>query len=92
MLGDLDDDAFKREWEHHYLRSVYAATSAAFERTAGGTPEAAYVALAVELRERGIEVDGDAVYQAAMLISRGQQPAILKPGRGRRKRRDITRI
>jgi hypothetical protein len=92
VLGDLKDDAFKREWDHQYLRSVYAATLAAYERTAGGTPETAYVTLAVELQERGIEPDREAIYEAALLISRGEQPPILRPGTGRRKRRDVTRI
>jgi hypothetical protein len=90
MLGDLDNDSFNREWERHYLRSVHAATAAAFESRAGDTPERAYVTLALELRERGIEVDRDAVYAAAMLISRGEQPAILKRGTGRHRRNDIA--
>lgn len=92
MLGDHADNKFDQQWDHQYLRSVYAATSAAFERTAGGTPEMAYVALAVELRERGIEPERDVLFSAAMLISQGRQPAILRPGTGRRKRTDITRI
>jgi hypothetical protein len=90
MLGDLNNDNFNREWERHYLRSVHAATAAAFESSAGDAPERVYVTLALELRERGIEVDRDAVYSAAMLISRGQQPAILKQGSGRHRRNDLT--
>ena len=92
VLGDLDDDEFDRVGDVHFRRSVYAATSAAYERAAGGTPEMAYVALAVELRERGIEPDREAIYGAALKISRGEQPAILRPGIGRHKRRDVTRI
>jgi len=93
VLGDLSDqDEFDRAWDTHFLRSVYAAASAAYERTAGAAPETAYVALAVELRERGIEPDRDAIYAAALMISRGEQPAILRPSNGRHKRRDVTRI
>jgi hypothetical protein len=92
MLGDLDTHAFNREWERHYVRSVYAATAATFDRRAGDAPERAYVTLAIELRDRGIEVDPDAVYTAAMLISRGKQPAILKHEPGRRKRHEITGV
>ena len=92
MLGDQDSHAFDREWERHYVRSVYAATVATFERRAGDTPEMAYVTLAIELRERGIEVDRAAVYAAAMLISRGKKPAILKQEPGRRKRHEITGV
>ena len=93
VLGDLNNhDDFNRAWDVHFLRSVYAATSAAYERTAGGTPEMAYVALAVELRDRGIEPDREAIYTAAMLISRGEQPAILRQGNGRHRARGSTRI
>lgn len=77
---------FAREWDYRYLRSVYAATAAAYERAAWRPPEEAFIALATELRDRGIDPDRDAVYTGAALISRGEQPPILRPGDGRRKR------
>jgi hypothetical protein len=74
------DDAFAREWEHQYRRSVHAATAAAYDRAAGHPVETAYVALCMELQEHGIEIERDAVYSGAVLISRGERPPILRSG------------
>lgn len=82
------DQDFRREWDYHYLRSVHEATSVAFERAAWKSVDEVYVVLATELRKRGIHPDSDAVFAGATLISRGKQPAILKPGTGRRRRLD----
>ncbi|MPZ63760.1 MAG: hypothetical protein GEU93_21305 [Propionibacteriales bacterium] len=80
------DEDFRREWDYLYLRSVHAAALAAFERAAWKSEDEAYVALATELRNRGIEAEPDALVAGAAVISRGEQPAILRPAAGRRKR------
>lgn len=69
---------FQRESERQFRRSVREATAVAFEEAAWKEPENAYMILARELRERGIDPDPDAVYTAATLISRGIKPAVLR--------------
>jgi hypothetical protein len=86
MPDDSQDSEFARQWEYHYLRSVYDATAAAYEKAAWHPIHVAYVALSLELQERGIEPDREAIYAGAVLISRGEKPPILRPGIGRRKR------
>lgn len=88
MVDYSRDSEFRREWEYQYLQSVYAATAAAYERAAYQRADLAYLALATELRQRGVHPDPDAVFSGATLISRGEQPPILKPGKGRRRRLD----
>jgi len=80
MSDYSQDTEFSREWEHQYRRSVYAATVAAYDRAAWCPVEEVYVALSMELQDRGVEVDRDAVYAGAELISRGEQPPILRSG------------
>jgi hypothetical protein len=90
MVDYSRDSEFRREWEYQYLQSVYVATAAAYERAAYQPADVAYVALASELRKRGVHPDPDAVFSGAALISRGEQPPILRPGRGRRRRDDAS--
>ncbi|MPZ60229.1 MAG: hypothetical protein GEU93_02800 [Propionibacteriales bacterium] len=85
------DEDFRREWDYLYLRSVHAAASAAFERAVWKSEDEAYVALATELRNRGIEPEPDALLAGAALISRGEKPAILRPAVGRRRREVMPR-
>lgn len=78
-------DAFEVQWHEHYVDSVRAAASVAYERTAGQSPHEVYLVLAGELQRRGIEPDPEAVYEASVLISQRRQPAVLRkrPTRGR---------
>ncbi|MGH3431201.1 MAG: hypothetical protein ACRDQB_00030 [Thermocrispum sp.] len=86
-MGDFSrDEDFRREWDYLFLRAVHAAASAAFERAAWKTEDEAYVALATELRNHGIEPEPGALIAGAALISRGEKPPILRPAAGRRKR------
>lgn len=78
MHDNSHEEHFQRESERQFLRSVREATAVAFEEAAWKPPENAYMTLARELRERGIDPEPDAVYTAAMLISRGVKPAVLR--------------
>jgi hypothetical protein len=86
-VPDSRDAEFTRLSEYQYLRAVYDATAAAYKRVAGYPVEVASIALWIELRERGIEPDREAVDAGAVFISRGEKPPILRPGHGRRRRR-----
>lgn len=81
---------FIDEEDAHFVEAVRAATSVTFERAAGQPPDRVYVMLAYELQTRGIEPHPTAVFDAALLISRGSRPAVLRAG-GRR-RRETTEI
>lgn len=74
-MTDLD---FQDTWDHHYVVSVRKATQRAYDRAARQAPEEVYGVLAEELRRRGVEPEPDAVYDGAMLISRGKKPAVLR--------------
>lgn len=71
-------DEFERASEHQFVQSVRAATALAFEHAAWQPPEGAYTILAAELGQRGIEPEPGAVYNVSVLISRGEQPAVLR--------------
>lgn len=86
MPGFSGDEQFERANELWFLRSVHAATSAAFQQAAFRPPHEVYIVLARELESRGIEPDPRAVYAAAHRISNGRQPPIVAPGQGRRRR------
>lgn len=73
--------------EAAFVRSVRAATTVAYEETAWQPPAQVFVILARELAARGIEPEPSAVFDAAVLISRGRRPAVLgtatsRPHRG----------
>lgn len=70
-------DAYAAQQEAQYVHSVQAATAVAFEETACRPPDQVYVALAWELASRGIDPEPSAVFDAAVLISRGRRPAVL---------------
>lgn len=80
------DEAFERENELQFLRSVHAAVSVTFRRAAFGPPHEVYILLSRELRSRGIEPDQQAIYAAAHQISDGREPPVIAPGTGRRRR------
>lgn len=74
-MGHID---FRREWERHYVSSVRAAAQTAFDQAVGRPLPEVYSVLTEELRRRGVEPDPDAVFDGALLISRGRKPAVLK--------------
>lgn len=69
-LDEPDDD--------DYVRSVRDAAAIAYTQMAWQPPEKAFSVLARELAGRGIEPDPSAVFDAAVLISRGRRPAVLR--------------
>lgn len=87
MAEHRPEPGFLDESDPRFLDAVRAAASAAYERTAGQPPHHVYGVLAQELRARGVRPDPSAVYEGAVVISRGCTPAVLR-SRGRR-RRDV---
>lgn len=79
------EQTFVDEGDAHFVGAVRAATSVTFEYAAGQPPDRVYVMLAHELQTRGIEPHPSAVFDGALLISRGSWPAVLRSG-GRRRR------
>jgi hypothetical protein len=77
-VGGVSDSAFRDEWGRHYVESVRRATQRAYDGAAWQSPQEVYSVLAEELRGRGIEPEPDAVFEGAMLISRGVKPAVLR--------------
>lgn len=75
------DNVFEDEEDARFVASVHAAAAAAFHEAACQPPQQAYVALAHELTSRGIHPDPTAIFDAAMLISRGRPPALLRQER-----------
>jgi hypothetical protein len=71
-------DSFQARWEEHYERAVRAATQAAYSQKAGYPLDQVYMALADELRQRGIEPEPDAVFEGARLISAHRKPRVLR--------------
>jgi hypothetical protein len=69
--------AYEEAWDAHYVRAVRAAAESAFRSCAHRDVSEVYLALAGELTRRGIEPDPEAVYDGALLISRGKKPAVL---------------
>jgi hypothetical protein len=68
---------YEQAWDAHYVRAVRAATEATFRACVNKEVPDVYLALAGELRRRGIEPEPEAVYDGAVLISRGRRPAVL---------------
>lgn len=61
-----------------FERFVRDAASVAYSTGVGQPTHEIYVVLASELKKRGIYPDPEAVLEAAMLISRGKKPAVLR--------------
>lgn len=72
--------------EAAFVRSVRAATMVAFEETAWQPPEQVFVTLTRELAARDIDPEPSAVFDAAVLISRGRRPAVLGTATSDRRR------
>lgn len=83
MSRSVRDEDFSREWNYHYLRSVHAAVSDVYERTAWCPADEVYLTLAEELERRAVEATAGFVYESAALISQGERPEILRAESGR---------
>jgi hypothetical protein len=68
---------FESDWDAHYVNAVRGAVEHTFRTCSHKEPREAYLVLAWELQRRGIEPEPSAVYDGALLISRGKMPAIL---------------
>lgn len=77
---------FQDEWDHQFVLAVHTAASVTYERVAWQSLQEVYVVLAQELEKRGIDPDPEAVYEGALLISRGRTPSVLRAASGRRRR------
>lgn len=73
----MDEAAYRAHQDRQYVESVRRAAQRAFDTAAYLAAEDVYRVLTTQLRLRGIEPDPDAVYEGAMLISRGRKPAVL---------------
>jgi hypothetical protein len=69
---------FRDQWDRHFVGSVRDAAQRAFEVGSGRPAHEVYGVLSEELRRRGIEPEPDAVFEGAMLISRGRRPPVLR--------------
>jgi len=69
---------FRAEWERHYVASVRKAVQRTYDIAAWLPPHEVYAILSDELRRHGVEPEPDAVFEGAMLISRGRKPAVLR--------------
>lgn len=69
---------FRDQWDRHFVGSVRDAAQRAFEVGSGRPAHEVYGVLSEELRRRGIEPEPDAVFEGAMLISRGHKPPVLR--------------
>lgn len=77
MVDEVTESDFQDEWDRRYLQSVRRATQRTFDLAAWQSPQEVYGVLTEELRRRGIDPEPDAVFEGAMLISRGIRPAVL---------------
>ena len=66
------------ESDPQFVQFVKEAASVTYSSAVGQPTHEVYVLLASELRRRGIYPDPEAVLAAAMLISRGKMPAVLR--------------
>jgi hypothetical protein len=73
-MGERD---FRDEWDQHYVTSVRNAAEKTFETAAGSPLQEVFLVLTEELRRRGVEPEPGAVFDGALLISRGRKPAVL---------------
>lgn len=78
----MTDDAWSggtiSESDPRFVEIVREAASVTYSTASGQPTHEVYVVLASELRQRGIYPDPSAVLEAAMLISRGKKPAVLR--------------
>lgn len=81
-IPDMRDEAgnagYIGEADPRFVHLVREAAAFAYSTAAGQPTHEVYVVLAAELKERGIYPDPPAVLEAAMLISRGKKPAVLR--------------
>lgn len=66
------------ESDPRFVEFVREAASVAYSTAVGQPTHEVYVLLASELKQRGIYPDPPSVLEAAMLISRGKKPAVLR--------------
>lgn len=81
MPGVTDEDCSDgvvSESDPRFVELVRQAASVAYATAVGQPTHEVYVVLASELKRRGIYPDPQAVLQAALLISRGKKPAVLR--------------
>lgn len=71
---------FRAEWERHYVASVRKAAQRTFDIAAWRPPHEVYAILTEELIRHGVEPEPEAVFEGAMLISKGRKPAVLRDG------------
>lgn len=71
-------EGFVSEEDPRFVGLVREAASVAYSSALGQPTHEVFVVLAAELKRRGIRPDPEAVLQAAMLISRGKKPAVLR--------------
>lgn len=83
-LGGVDNGDFRRIYNELFVESVRQAALRTYEETAYRPEREVYRTLAAELVRRGIDPDSEAVQQAAILISRGRKPAVLRRGQRRK--------
>ena len=69
--------AFAQEWDRHFRISVRNAVQRTFDHAAFMPVEQVYLVLAEELSSRGVDPEPEAVFNGALLISRGRRPAVL---------------
>ena len=74
----MTESEFLAEGERQYVASVRRAVEETFDAAAYRPVEETYGVLVRELRRRGVEPDPAAVYDGALLISRGRKPAVLR--------------
>ncbi|MGH3330939.1 MAG: hypothetical protein ACRDPJ_06475 [Nocardioidaceae bacterium] len=78
MTDDAWNGRIVTESDPGFVQAVREAASVAYSTAAGQPTHEVYVLLASELKQRGIYPDPEAVLEAAMLISRGKKPAVLR--------------
>ena len=78
MEDEACSDGVVSESEPRFVELVRQAASITYSTAVGQPTHEVYVVLASELKKRGIHPDPEAVLQAAMLISRGKKPAVLR--------------
>ncbi len=78
MEDDARSDGVVSESDPCFVELVRQAASVAYSTAVGQPTHEVYVVLASELKQRGIYPDPGAVLQAALLISRGKKPAVLR--------------
>ena len=78
MAQEARSGEITSESDPQFVQFVKEAASVTYSSAVGQPTHEVYVLLASELRRRGIYPDPEAVLSAAMLISRGKMPAVLR--------------